>query len=223
MDRYDNLLRQLAADMVRIQRQATRPLSEDEMLKHIEHTAFAEELAFLLQTLETAQKETSLPGHYDRSDIKVRPNVLECDVVRFQNNKDKWIAFVGLRDGRPYEIFTGLADDEFGIALPKAVTRGKIIRMENEDGSHRYDFQFVNTRGFKTTVEGLSYKFDKEFWNYAKLISGILRYGMPIDQVIRIISSLQLDNESINSWTQGVARALKRYILDDETPHEEQS
>ena len=140
-----------------------------------------------------------------------RPAELECDVVRFQNQKDKWIAFVGLKDGRPYEIFTGLADDEMGIALPKSVTKGKIIKT-TEDGQKRYDFQFVNTRGFKTTVEGLSYKFDREFWNYARLISGVLRYGMPIEQVVKMISSLQMDNDSINSWTTGVARVLKRYV-----------
>lgn len=141
-----------------------------------------------------------------------RPTELECDVVRFQNQKDKWIAFVGLKNGRPYEIFTGLADDEMGIALPKSVTKGKVIKVVQPDGSKRYDFQFVNTRGFKTTVEGLSYKFDREFWNYAKLISGVLRYGMPIDQVVHMISGLQMDNDSINSWTTGVARVLKRYI-----------
>jgi ribonucleoside-diphosphate reductase alpha chain len=146
------------------------------------------------------------------STLLKRPSVLECDVVRFQNQKDKWIAFVGLKDGRPYEIFTGLADDEMGIALPKSVTNGKIIKVVLEDGSKRYDFQFVNTRGFKTTVEGLSYKFDREFWNYARLISGVLRYGMPIDQVVHMISGLQMDNDSINSWTTGVARVLKRYI-----------
>ena len=141
-----------------------------------------------------------------------RPIVLECDVVRFQNQKDKWIAFVGLKDGRRYEIFTGRGDDGKGIALPKSVTKGKIIKVVQDDGQKRYDFQFVNTRGFKTTVEGLSYKFDREFWNYARLISGVLRYGMPIDQVVHMISSLQMDNDSINSWTTGVARVLKRYI-----------
>ena len=146
--------------------------------------------------------------------VRKRPTELECDVVRFQNNKDKWIAFVGLLDGKPYEIFTGLADDEDGILLPKSVTKGKIIKSVLEDGSKRYDFQFVNTRGFKTTVEGLSYKFDKEFWNYAKLISGVLRYGMPIDQVIKMISGLQMDSETINSWKVGVERALKKYIQD---------
>ena len=146
------------------------------------------------------------------STLLKRPVELECDVVRFQNQKDKWIAFVGLKDGRPYEIFTGLADDEMGIALPKSVTRGKIIKVVQPDGAKRYDFQFVNTRGFKTTVEGLSYKFDREFWNYARLISGVLRYGMPIDQVVHMISGLQMDNDSINSWTTGVARVLKRYV-----------
>ena len=146
--------------------------------------------------------------------VRIRPAELECDVVRFQNNKDKWIAFVGLKEGVPYEIFTGLADDEEGILLPKSVTKGKIIRVVQEDGTKRYDFQFVNSRGFKTTMEGLSYKFDKEFWNYAKLISGVLRYGMPIDQVIKMISTLQMDSESINSWKVGVERALKKYIQD---------
>ncbi len=151
---------------------------------------------------------------YDPQAARKRPQELDCDVVRFQNNKDKWIAFVGLLDGKPYEIFTGLADDEEGILLPKSVTKGKIIRVVQEDGTKRYDFQFVNTRGFKTTVEGLSYKFDKEFWNYAKLISGVLRYGMPIDQVIKMIGGLQMDSESINSWKVGVERALKKYIAD---------
>jgi len=145
----------------------------------------------------------------------VRPKELECDIVRFQNAKDKWIAFVGLSsNGRPYEIFTGLADDEEGILLPKTVTQGKIIKTVDDNGSKRYDFQFVNKRGYKTTVEGLSHKFDKEFWNYAKLISGVLRYGMPIDQVIKLVSGLQLDSESINTWKVGVERALKKYIPD---------
>jgi len=150
---------------------------------------------------------------YDENHV-IRPKVLDCDVVRFQNAKDKWIAFVGLYNGRPYEIFTGLADDEEGILLPKTVNEGKIIKTVDEDGLKRYDFQFMNKRGYKTTVEGLSHKFDKEFWNYAKLISGVLRYGMPIDQVIKLVSGLQLDNESINTWKVGVERALKKYIPD---------
>lgn len=150
---------------------------------------------------------------YDEERL-VRPKELKCDVVRFQNNRDKWIAFVGIKDGRPYEIFTGLADDEEGILLPKTVTEGRIIKVKDEEGNKRYDFQFTNKRGFKTTVEGLSHKFDKEYWNYAKLISGVLRYGMPIDQVIKLVSGLQLDNESINTWKVGVERALKKYIPD---------
>ena len=145
---------------------------------------------------------------------EVRPKELECDVVRFQNNKDKWVAFVGLLDGYPYEIFTGLQDDEEGIMLPKSVTKGKIIKQVNEDGTKRYDFQFENKRGYKTTVEGLSEKFNPEYWNYAKLISGVLRYRMPIDHVIKLVSSLQLKSESINTWKVGVERALKKYIAD---------
>ena len=145
---------------------------------------------------------------------EVRPRELECDVVRFQNNKDKWVAFVGLLDGYPYEIFTGLQDDEEGIVLPKTVTKGKIIKQVNEDGTKRYDFQFENKRGYKTTVEGLSEKFNPEYWNYAKLISGVLRYRMPIDHVIKLVSSLQLKSESINTWKVGVERALKKYIVD---------
>ncbi|MBS2210234.1 adenosylcobalamin-dependent ribonucleoside-diphosphate reductase [Carboxylicivirga mesophila] len=143
---------------------------------------------------------------------KKRPDELDADVVRFQNNKEKWIAFVGLIDGKPYEIFTGLSDDEDGILLPKSVLTGKIIKNREEDGTSRYDFQFTNKRGYKTTIEGLSHKFDKEFWNYAKLISGVLRHQMPIEGVIELVAGLQLDSESINTWKNGVERALKKYI-----------
>ena len=143
-----------------------------------------------------------------------RPDVLECDVVRFQNNKEKWVAFVGLLDGEPYEIFTGLQDDDEGIVLPKTVTKGRIIKKINPDGTKRYDFQFENKRGYKTTVEGLSEKFNKEYWNYAKLISGVLRYRMPLQNVIRLVGSLQLESENINTWKVGVSRALKKYITD---------
>ena len=146
--------------------------------------------------------------------VEVRPKVLEADVVRFQNNKEKWVAFVGLLDGRPYEIFTGLQDDEEGIVLPKSVTSGRIIKSYDEDGTKHYDFQFENKRGYKMTIEGLSEKFNKEYWNYAKLISGVLRWRMPIEQVIKLVGSLQLDSENINTWKTGVERALKKYVQD---------
>lgn len=141
-----------------------------------------------------------------------RPIELEADVVKFQNNREKWIAFIGLKDGMPYEIFTGLADDEDGILIPKNVTKGKIIKAVDAEGNKRYDFQYVNKRGYKTTIEGLSDKFNPEYWNYAKLISGVLRYRMPMDQVIKLIAGLELNNESINTWKNGVERALKKYL-----------
>lgn len=150
--------------------------------------------------------------------VEVRPRELECDVVRFQNNKEKWVALVGLLNGHPYEIFTGLQDDEEGIMLPKSVTKGKIVKTVLSEGAKRYDFQFVNKRGYKITVEGLSEKFNPEYWNYAKLISGVLRYRMPITHVIKLVSQLQLTSESINTWKVGVERALKNYLKDDELP-----
>lgn len=146
--------------------------------------------------------------------VEVRPEELVCDVVRFQNNKEKWVALVGLLDGRPYEIFTGLQDDDDGIMLPKTVTKGKIIKRVNGDGTKRYDFQFENRRGYKTTVEGISEKFNPEYWNYAKLISGVLRYRMPIENVVKLVSSMQMKGESIDNWANGVGRALKKYIGD---------
>ena len=149
-----------------------------------------------------------------RQVVEVRPRVLEAEVVRFQNNKEKWVAFVGILDGRPYEIFTGLQDDEEGIVLPKTVEKGWIIKNIDEDGRKRYDFQFTNKRGYKVTIEGLSEKFDKEYWNYAKLISGVLRYQMPIDLCIKLIGSLDLGSENINNWKNGVERALKKYVQD---------
>ncbi|MDR1102777.1 MAG: adenosylcobalamin-dependent ribonucleoside-diphosphate reductase [Tannerella sp.] len=144
--------------------------------------------------------------------VTTRPRELEADVVKFQNNREKWIAFVGLQNGRPYEIFTGLADDDEGIMLPKNIAKGLIIKSRTEDGHKHYDFQFKNKRGFKMTLEGLDGKFDPEYWNYAKLISGVLRYGMPIDQVIKLIQGMELDNESINTWKNGVERALRKYL-----------
>ena len=148
--------------------------------------------------------------------VEVRPRELECDVVRFQNNKEKWVALVGLLNGHPYEIFTGLQDDEEGIMLPKSVTKGKIVKTVLGEGAKRYDFQFVNKRGYKITVEGLSEKFNPEYWNYAKLISGVLRYRMPIKHVIKLVSQLQLTSDNINTWKVGVERALKNYLSDDE-------
>ena len=192
------------------------------------HAMTAEELADMLQRMlgvlqdDERQRLKAVAEAYvhdvavnRRPEVtEVRPKELECDVVRFQNNKDKWVALVGLLDGYPYEIFTGLQDDEEGIFLPKSVTKGKIIKQVNEDGTKRYDFQFENTRGYKITVEGLSEKFNPEYWNYAKLISGVLRYRMPIEHVIKLVSSLQLQSENINTWKVGVERALKKYLPD---------
>ncbi|MDH6358267.1 adenosylcobalamin-dependent ribonucleoside-diphosphate reductase [Parabacteroides sp. PF5-9] len=144
--------------------------------------------------------------------VSTRPRELEADVVKFQNNKEKWIAFVGLLNGRPYEIFTGLMDDDEGLMLPKNISKGTILKSYDDDGHKHYDFQFKNKRGFKMTLEGLDGKFDPEFWNYAKLISGVLRYGMPIDQVIKLVQGMELDSESINTWKNGVERALKKYL-----------
>ena len=165
----------------------------------------------LLATDSKKEKDEEQVAHANPAVAK-RPETLEADVVRFQNNKEKWVAFVGLYDGRPYEIFTGLQDDEEGILLPKSVVCGNIIKNVDEAGNNRYDFQFKNKRGYKTTIEGLSEKFNKEYWNYAKLISGVLRWGMPIDQVVKLVGSLQLDSENINNWKNGVERALKRYV-----------
>ena len=167
--------------------------------------------ADVFERLQALGQQALMP--IKRPDVtEVRPQVLECDVVRFQNNKEKWVALVGLLDGYPYEIFTGLQDDEEGILLPKTVTKGKILKQVNPDGTKRYDFQFENKRGYKTTVEGLSEKFNPEYWNYAKLISGVLRYRMPIEHVIKLVASLSLRDESINTWKTGVERALKKYI-----------
>ena len=147
--------------------------------------------------------------------VEVRPKELECDVVRYQNNKEKWVALVGLFNGHPYEIFTGLQDEDEGIMLPKSVTKGKIIKTVTSEGQKRYDFQFVNKRGYKITVEGLSEKFNPEYWNYAKLISGVLRYRMPIANVIKLVDQLQLTSETLNTWRVGVERSLKKYLNDE--------
>jgi ribonucleoside-diphosphate reductase alpha chain len=161
-----------------------------------------------------SDKKDEMPPCKPPTVVEVRPIVLDADVVRFQNNKEKWVALVGLLDGYPYEIFTGLQDDDEGIFIPKSVTTGHIIKNIDENGNKRYDFQFENKRGYKMTIEGLSEKFNKEYWNYAKLISGVLRYRMPIEQVIKLVSSLELDSQSINTWKNGVERALKKYVQD---------
>lgn len=162
---------------------------------------------------QSEKKETAPETEGPSPFPTTRPEILEAAVVRFQNNKEKWIAFIGLIDDRPYEIFTGLADDEDGLLIPRWVNQGLIIKNREPDGISRYDFQFQNKRGYKTTIEGLSYKFNPEYWNYAKLISGTLRHGMPIENVVDLINSLQLD-ENINTWKNGVARALKHYVPD---------
>ncbi len=212
-------LQTIAGKLTDISTQDGHPLNVDTM-GQILHTCFnalqPEQADILLQLL------MRIVNKAERAEVtEVRPKELECDVVRFQNNKDKWVALVGLLNGHPYEIFTGLQDDDEGIMLPKSVTHGKIVKQVNEDGTKRYDFQFVNKRGYKTTVEGLSEKFNPEYWNYAKLISGVLRYRMPIAHVVRLVASLQLQSESINTWKVGVERALKKYVNDGTTAEKE--
>jgi len=146
-----------------------------------------------------------------RTERPRRPKVLDCDVIRFNINEEKWVAFVGLKDGRPYEIFTGLADEEI-FPIPKSILKGQIIKIKSEDGKTRYDFQYTDKYGYKKTMGGLSHMFKPEFWNYAKLISGVLRHEMPIADVVNLVQSLNLDSESINNWKNGVERALKKYI-----------
>ena len=209
------MLRHIANALVSVAAKTGSEFSEEKIATLLEQSLKA------LQP-EDAEKFADLIDHaltdmvlYRRPDVtEVRPQQLECDVVRFQNNKEKWVALVGLLDGYPYEIFTGLQDDEEGILLPKSVTKGRIIKQLNPDGTKRYDFQFENKRGYKTTVEGLSEKFNPEYWNYAKLLSGVLRYRMPLDHVIRLVGQLSLNDETINTWKNGVERALKKYIQD---------
>jgi len=191
--------RRLLDELLRKEKAYDDPVSEEQMLRMADH---------MRSLVQTTALEAVVGPHV----TEVRPMELECDVVRFQNNKEKWVALVGLLDGYPYEIFTGLQDDDEGIILPKSVTKGKIVKQVNTDGTKRYDFQFVNTRGYKITVEGLSERFNPEYWNYAKLISGVLRYRMPIAHVIKLVGSLQLQSENINTWKNGVERALKKYL-----------
>lgn len=207
------MLRHIASALVSVAAKTGSDLTEEKIVGLLEQALKAlvpEDAEKLAVLTDHALTDTIL---YRRPDVtEVRPQQLECDVVRFQNNKEKWVALVGLLDGYPYEIFTGLQDDEEGIILPKTVTKGKIIKQVNPDGTKRYDFQFENKRGYKTTVEGLSEKFNPEYWNYAKLISGVLRYRMPLEHVVRLVGSLSLKDESINTWKTGVERALKKYI-----------
>lgn len=221
------LVQRIAHELTTIGKKTDNSLTE-ERISSILNTCLdtlAPADADLLVNLSSQAVSTFIQGC--RPDVtEVRPQVLECDVVRFQNNREKWVALVGLLNGYPYEIFTGLADDEEGIVLPKNVVKGKIIKQVNPDGTKRYDFQFENKRGYKTTVEGLSEKFNPEYWNYAKLISGVLRYRMPIEHVIKLVASLSLKDESINTWKTGVERALKKYVpgahdeLEQDVPEE---
>lgn len=212
------LVERLARRLATASQHTEKPLTEqqtNQLLSKMLGALTAEEQQIVTTAGDIAMKEIMQNQRPEVTEI--RPKELECDVVRFQNNKDKWVALVGLLNGYPYEIFTGLQDDEEGILLPKSVTKGKIIKQINTDGSKRYDFQFENTRGYKITVEGLSEKFNPEYWNYAKLISGVLRYRMPIDHVIKLVGSLQLNDQSINTWKVGVERALKKYITNGTT------
>ena len=218
------LVQRIAHELTLIGQKSDSSLSEERVSALLEQClqSISPSDADLIASLSAQAIDIFLQGR--RPDVtEVRPQVLECDVVRFQNNREKWVALVGLLDGYPYEIFTGLADDDEGIYLPKNLTKGKIIKHVNPDGSKRYDFQFENKRGYKTTVECLSEKFNPEYWNYAKLISGVLRYRMPIEHVIKLVGSLSLKDESINTWKTGVERALKKYVPgnNDETEHEE--
>ena len=213
MENKETLVEQLARQMANVSMQTAHAMTADElagMLQRMLDVLKDDERQRLKAVAEAFVHDVAVNRRPEVTEV--RPKELECDVVRFQNNKDKWVALVGLLDGYPYEIFTGLQDDEEGIFLPKSVTKGKIIKQVNDDGTKRYDFQFENTRGYKITVEGLSEKFNPEYWNYAKLISGVLRYRMPIEHVIKLVSSLQLQSENINTWKVGVERALKKYL-----------
>ena len=206
------LVKRIAHELTSIGQKSDSTLTEERITGLLDQCLKAVEPkdAELLVTLSSLAISIFKQGR--RPEVtEVRPKELECDVVRFQNNREKWVALVGLLDGYPYEIFTGLADDDEGIYLPKNLLKGKIIKQVNPDGTKRYDFQFENRRGYKTTVEGLSEKFNPEYWNYAKLISGVLRYRMPIEHVIKLVASLSLKDESINTWKTGVERALKKY------------
>ena len=209
----NEMLQRIARELVAVSNKSEGEVTEEQVVSLVERGLRALQADEADKLLTLANQAVVFSVQNRRPDVtEVRPQTLECDVVRFQNNKDKWVAFIGLLDGYPYEIFTGLQDDEEGIVLPKTVTKGKILKQINPDGTKRYDFEFENKRGYKTTVEGLSEKFNPEYWNYAKLISGVLRYRMPLEHVIRLVGSLSLKDESINTWKIGVERALKKYL-----------
>ena len=209
----NEMLKRIAAELMSVASKTGSDLTGERIVGLLEQGLKALQPDDADKLAQLTDQALARASQYRRPEVtEVRPQQLECDVVRFQNNKEKWVALVGLLDGYPYEIFTGLQDDEEGIILPKTVTKGKIIKQVNPDGTKRYDFQFENKRGYKTTVEGLSEKFNPEYWNYAKLISGVLRYRMPLEHVIRLVGSLSLKDESINTWKTGVERALKRYL-----------
>jgi ribonucleoside-diphosphate reductase alpha chain len=161
--------------------------------------------------LVSAKKDT--PAADTTPSPRRRPASLDAEVIRFKNNREDWIAFIGLYEGRPYEIFTGITADDV-LVIPKAITKGKILKVMDDDGKKRYDFQYEDRRGYTNTVGGLSYMFAPEYWNYAKFISSVLRFGMPIQDVVNLVSSLHLNDESINTWKNGVERSLKKYIPD---------
>ena len=208
----NELVQRIAHELTSIGQKTDNSITEEQISAILDKCLQSVKAADAELVLSLAGQAVDIFQQGVRPDVtEIRPQVLECDVVRFQNNREKWVALVGLLNGYPYEIFTGLADDEEGIVLPKNVTTGKIIKQVNPDGTKRYDFQFENKRGYKTTVEGLSEKFNPEYWNYAKLISGVLRYRMPIEHVIKLVASLSLKDESINTWKTGVERALKKY------------
>ncbi len=162
--------------------------------------------------LDIKSKKRNNDSFPDSQSIK-RPESIPADIVRFKNGNEDWIAFVGKQDDRPYEIFTGKIEED-AMYIPRKITSGSIIKVSEKDGSKRYDFQYVDRYGYTNTIGGISRLFDEEFWNYAKLISGVLRYGMPIEKVVQLIDGLHLDSETINTWKNGVERALKQYIAD---------
>jgi len=175
----------------------------------------------LIADKKKEEKKEEAPANEEnvyKNGAKRRPKVLDADIVRFYNNKQRWIAFVGLLEGKPYEIFTGIDEPEY-LPIPNNVSRGYIIKIKDEEGNKRYDFQYLNKAGFHVTIEGLSFKFDPEYWNYAKLISGVVRHGMPIDKVVNLVSSLHLQSDNLNTWKNGVVRSLKKFIPDGTVSH----